>query len=131
MFLRNENKEHSTISSILNLFGLFNTTRYEYSKKPQLKLKYLKFSYPKVDEVVLLDLLFNNDYNVTKVMEHLKDCGHESEEVKVKFSKISETAVVKEATTKLNRLRPTSLAIKPKHHANLSEQEESKSLSMI
>lgn len=122
---RNENKEHSTIASILGLFGLFNTTRYEYSKCPQLKLKYLKFAYPKVDEVILLDLLFNNDYDVSRVIEHLKNVGHETSELKIKFSKISESELIKEASAKLNTPRPTSLCLKPKHHANLMEQEES------
>lgn len=88
-----------------------------------MKLKYLKFAYPDVDEIILLDLLFNNDNNVNKVIEHLKNLGHCTSELKVKILKISETAIVKEATEKLNAPRPVSLPIRTKHHANLEEQE--------
>lgn len=129
---RNENKEHATIAAVLGHYGLFNTTRYEYSKYPQLKLKYLKlkylkFAYPHVDEIILLDLLFNNDQDVNKVIDHLTKIGYHSSELKVKISKISESAIVKNAHEKLNATRPDSLPFaRHRYHPNLEEQEISK-----
>lgn len=125
LLYRNDNREHSTISAILGQFGLFNTARYEYSQCPQMKLKYLKFAYPDVDEIILLDLLFNNDHNVNKVIEHLHKFGYHSSELKVKISKLSETTLVKEAIDKLNASRPISLPLRLKNHPNLEEQENS------
>ena len=88
-----------------------------------MKLKYLKFAFPDIDEIVLLDLLFNNDNNVNKVSKHLLNVGYQTSELKVKISKISETALVKEATEKLNAPRLENLTLKISHHANLEEQE--------
>ena len=91
-----------------------------------MKLKYLKFAYPHLDEIILLDLLLNNDKDVNKVIKHLTDLGYHSSDLKVKITKLSETALVKEATEKLNSPRPVSLPLKHKYHPNLEEQEISK-----
>jgi len=91
-----------------------------------MKLKYLKFAYPDVDEIILLDLLFNHDHNVNKVIEHLTKIGYNTSELKVKIPKISETALVKEATEQLNTPRPASLLFEQKYHPNLEEQEISR-----
>lgn len=109
------------------LYGLFNTARYKYSECPQLKLKYLKIKYPNEDELELLEKLFRNDFNVTKIIKELderitspKEPG--SPESKMKFSKLSEIAPVKEALEQLSRPKQKLGELKLK--LNLSDQEE-------
>lgn len=127
LLIQHENREHSTIEALLNLFGLFNTTRYKHSKRPQLKLKYLKFAFPDIDEIVLLDLLFKNEFDAGRVIKHLKSIGHEhSEVIEIRMSKLSETALLKEANERLQAPRPKSLIFQDKYHPNLWEQEDSK-----
>lgn len=110
----------------MDLFGLFNTTRYQHCKKPQLKLKYLKFAFPAIDEIDLLDLLFQNEFDAAKVIKHLKSIGHEPGSTEVKLAKVSLQAVVKEAMEKLRAPRPKSLLLQEKAYPNLWEQENSK-----
>ncbi|OTF82623.1 hypothetical protein BLA29_005028 [Euroglyphus maynei] len=125
LLIQHDNREHPTIEALLNLFGLFNTTRYKHSKRPQLKLKYLKFAFPDIDEIVLLDLLFQNEFDASRVIKHLKLIGHEhSEFIEIKMSKLSETALLKEANERLQAPRPKSLIFKDKYHPNLWEQED-------
>ncbi|UXI15930.1 DNA-directed RNA polymerase II subunit RPB1 [Sarcoptes scabiei] len=125
LLIQNDNKEHQVISALLSLFGLFNTTRYEHSKKPQLKLKYLKFAFPDVDEIVLLDLLFKNEFDACKVIKHLKAKGHQWQDIiELKLSKIPESAILKEAADRLRSSRPKTIVIQEKFHPNLWEQED-------
>ena len=127
LLIQNENREHPTIEALLNLFGLFNTTRYKHSKRPQLKLKYLKFAFPDIDEIELLDLLFKNEFDAGRVIKYLKLNGHEhSEHIEIRMSKLSETVLLKEANERLQASRPKSLIFQEKYHPNLWEQEDSK-----
>ncbi|KAF5276467.1 hypothetical protein FQA39_LY06536 [Lamprigera yunnana] len=47
---------------------------------PKLKLRYMKFIFPKADETMILDILSNNDNNIQKVSEILLDMGFEKRE---------------------------------------------------
>lgn len=154
--IRNCNREHETIADILGSYALFNTARYDYPERPVLKLKWLRLRYPTIDELVLYDLLLNNDLDVRKVVERLTEQKYVQEPVPeltdeallasrskttdggaVAQTKISETAVVREALAKLNAPRPTSLSLDVRgaataaagllyRHHNLEEQEISK-----
>lgn len=133
--IRNENREHETIADILGSYALFNTARYDYPEKPVLKLKYLRFRYPTIDEIVLYDLLLNNDLDVRRVVQRLEEAHYSQAPVDqlepTTMAKISETAVVRAALEKLNAPRPTTLPIASgrrtlSHHHNLEEQEISK-----
>lgn len=135
--IRNENREHETIADILGSYALFNTARYDYPEKPVLKLKYLRFRYPDIDELVLYDLLLNHDLDVRRVVERLSEQHYTPAPVErlteaTAIVKVSETAVVRAALEKLNAPRPTTLSIGGGagallyHHHNLEEQEISK-----
>lgn len=45
-----------------------------------MKLRYIKILYPDVDEIVLFDLLYNCDHNVSDVMERIEKMGYKKKE---------------------------------------------------
>ncbi|XP_053206758.1 uncharacterized protein LOC128390968 [Panonychus citri] len=69
------NSEHDVISGIISHLAP-HVGRYQSSGSPKMKLRYIKILYPEVDEIVLFDLLYNCDHNVTDVMEKIEKMGY-------------------------------------------------------
>ncbi|XP_056630954.1 uncharacterized protein LOC130441349 isoform X1 [Diorhabda sublineata] len=55
--------------------GCFRSSPRPHSS-PKLKLRYMKSIFPQADEMIILDILQNNDSNIQKTSEILKDMGY-------------------------------------------------------
>ncbi|KAL3275872.1 hypothetical protein HHI36_020611 [Cryptolaemus montrouzieri] len=77
--------------------GFRSTTRPHSS--PKLKLRYMKSIFPQAEETIILDILYNNDNNIQRSSEKLREMGFEKKD-SLKISQQKQQAKMKAETSK-------------------------------